>query len=250
MWLEGVSHALASLACCADSELLAARLFAVTPQPLHLPMPELQYDILDVASPIEGTDLPEGPLLKVRAAECPVWLMRVPDVHPPPARDMDHVTFSLDVEAGRSRIRADALRQIRCGDVLLVRDAQRRLSCGGRVIGGYQLEAGSAMLETFTQPDMSPDDERTYEGLLQPTSGLPVDQLPVELVFVLQRERMTLAELRQLAASRLLPLRPGAEQQVEVRVNDTLLARGELVQLDGKLGVEISQWFAGPDHVE
>ena len=72
----------------------------------------------------------------------------------------------------------------------------------------------------------------------------------VELVFVLQRERMTFAELQQVGHTHMLALSPGAEQRVEVRVNDTLLARGELVQLDGRLGVEIDQWFAGNAHVE
>ncbi|MCI3207296.1 MULTISPECIES: YscQ/HrcQ family type III secretion apparatus protein [Pandoraea] len=254
MWLEGVAHELASLACCADSEQLAARLFAVTATPLNLPMPELRYDILDVGAPVDGTALPDARLLRVRAAECPVWLARVPDIHAALPLDLSDVRFPLDVEVGRSRARLSTLRQVRRGDVLIVRDAQRRLSCAGRIIGGYQQEEGSAMLETYLHDDiddMAPGDGPTYDDAaygghdqqVQPALALPFEQLPVELVFVLQRQRMTLAELQQLGRTRTFALPAGAEQRVEVRVNDTLLARGELVQLDGRLGVEISEWL-------
>ncbi|AKM30719.1 hypothetical protein AB870_12280 [Pandoraea faecigallinarum] len=289
MWLEGVAHELASLACSAESEQLAARLFAVSANPLHLPMPELRYDGLDVGAPVEGAALPEAMLLKVHAAECPVWLARVPDVKCNVPLDLRGVPFRIDVELGRSRARLATLRGVRRGDVLIVRDVQRRLSCAGKVIGTYQREEGNAMLETYLHDDiddsddiddMTPDDEPAYdadergEGMAgmagmaphegrdrQPSSAatLPFEQLPVELVFVLQRERMTLAELQRLGDTRVMALHAGAEQRVEVRVNDTLLARGELVQLDGRLGVEVSEWLMeskgergprGPDHVD
>ncbi|MFK0377149.1 YscQ/HrcQ family type III secretion apparatus protein [Pandoraea sp. NPDC090278] len=267
MWLEGAAHELASLACCADSEQLAARLFTVTANPLHLPMPELRYDVLDVGAPIDGAALPEAMLLKVRAAECPVWLTRVPDVRATMPLDVSGVRFSLDVEIGRSPAWLTTLRSIHRGDVLIIRDVKRRLSCTGSVIGGYQQEEGSAMLETYLHDeieDMMPERAREGDdvGDMAATSGgaTSLAQLPVELVFVLQRERMTLAELEQIGRTRVLALHPGAEQHVEVRANGTLLARGELVQLDARLGVEIFEWLMetddaqrevkGPDHVE
>ncbi|WP_174990365.1 type III secretion system cytoplasmic ring protein SctQ [Pandoraea captiosa] len=272
MWLEGVAHELASLACSADSEQLAARLFAVTASPLHLPMPELRYDVLDVGAPVDGAALPEATLLKVRAAECPVWLARVPEVRSHEPLDLHGVRFWLNVELGRSRARLATLRNVKRGDVLIVRDVRRSLSCAGQVIGGYQQEEGNAMLETFLHDDVddtSPDGGDEYaqhdahdEGFgesAQRAVAMPFAQLPVELVFVLQRERMTLAELQQIGRTHLLPLHADAQRRVEVRVNDTLLARGELVQLDGRLGVEVSEWLLetpgvrgakGPDHVE
>ncbi|VVD77299.1 type III secretion system cytoplasmic ring protein SctQ [Pandoraea anhela] len=278
MWLEGVAHELASLACCADSEQLAARLFAVTANPLHLPMPELRYDILDVGAPVDGAALPEATLLKVRATECPVWLTRVPEVKAALPLDLRGVRFPLDVELGRSRARIETLRRVQRGDVLIVRDVQRRLSCAGRILGGYGQAPGSAMLETWLHDaidnlggmneingmndmmdmddidDLAPESGHPYgdarygqsERREQPAVALPFEQLPVELVFVLQRQRMTLAELQQLGQARVLELQAGAEQRVEVRVNDTLLARGELVQLDGRLGVEITDWLMAP----
>lgn len=255
MWLEGVAHELASLACCADSEQLAARLFAVTACPLHLPMPELRYDMLDVGAPVDGAALPEAKLLKVRARECPVWLTRVPEVSAVLPLDLSDVRFWLNVELGHSRIRLSTLRSTQRGDVLLIRDVQRRLSSGATVIGGYQYEEGSAMLETYGQADTSDVDDNDFADAptfetpaafgMQSRRGdsLPFEQLPVELVFVLQRDRMTLGDLQQLGRTQLLPMQHGAEQRVEVRVNGTLLARGELVQLDGRLGVEISEWM-------
>lgn len=250
MWLEGVSHELASLACSADSERLAARLFAVSSRPLHLPMPELRYDMLDVASPIDGVALPEGRLLKVRAAECPVWLARVPAVETTRRFDAGEASVFLDMEIGRSRTTAGMLRSTGRGDVLLIRHTRRRVSCRGLTIGSYLYEEGRVMLEFDEQAAPGAgDDPEGFDSHL-PVPAPTLEHLPVELVFVLQRERMTFAELQQVGHTHMLALSPGAEQRVEVRVNDTLLARGELVQLDGRLGVEIDQWFAGNAHVE
>ncbi|MEO4026469.1 hypothetical protein ABH313_00205 [Chromobacterium vaccinii] len=37
---------------------------------------------------------------------------------------------------------------------------------------------------------------------------------------------------------------------MEVRANGALLGRGELVQLDGQLGIEVAQWLGGAVDVE
>lgn len=99
------------------------------------------------------------------------------------------------------------------------------------------------MLQTYTQPE-------TVHDMTDGPSAASLEQLPVDLVFVLQRQRLSLAELRQLWQTPVLPLQPEAEQRVEVRVNDALIARGELVQLDGRLGVQINEWFGSAGHVE
>ncbi|WP_087721801.1 YscQ/HrcQ family type III secretion apparatus protein [Pandoraea sp. PE-S2T-3] len=244
MWLEGVSRELASLACCADTERLAARLFASSERPLHLPVPELGYDALEVGAPIDGSALPDGLLLKVRASECPVWIADAPVVDDRLQRDLDGVRFWLDAELGRSRVSAATLGSIERGDVLLIREAHRWLSCGGLTMGSYRVEEGALMLETYTQP------EAVHEAASAASKVSSLEQLPVDLVFILQRQRISLAELRQLWQTQTLPLPPGAEQCVEVRVNDALIARGELVQLDGRLGVEINEWFGSAAHVE
>ncbi|MGC7404909.1 YscQ/HrcQ family type III secretion apparatus protein [Pandoraea pneumonica] len=244
MWLEGVSHELASLACCADTERLAARLFAASTHPLQMPVPELAYYALDVDAPIDGSALPEGMLLKVRADECPVWLARAPVVDGELARDVDGVRFWLNAELGKSRVCAQTLREVDSGDVLLIRERRRALTCGGLTLGGYRREEGALMLQTYTQPETVQDMD---DGVPAPAS---LEQLPVDLVFVLQRQRLSLAELRQLWQTPVLPLQPEAEQRVEVRVNDALIARGELVQLDGRLGVQINEWFGSAGHVE
>ncbi|VVD64394.1 Surface presentation of antigens protein SpaO [Pandoraea iniqua] len=247
MWLEGVSRELASLACCADTERLAARLFASSARPLHLPVPELAYDDLEVGAPIEGSALPEGLMLKVRAQECPVWIAYAPVVDAPRLHDLEGVRFWLDAALGRSRVRAATLRLIERGDVLLIREGYHWLSCGGLTMGSYRLEEGELMLETYTQPE-TVHETASFESTASAASSL--EQLPVDLVFVLQRQRISLAELRQLWQTQVLPLQPGAEQRVEVRVNDALIARGELVELDGRLGVEINEWFGSAAHVE
>lgn len=77
-----------------------------------------------------------------------------------------------------------------------------------------------------------------------------LDRLPVRLEFVLQQSEVTLDELRELCRSNVLPLSADAERRVELRANGALLGRGELVQLDGRLGVEVAQWLGGSGDVE
>lgn len=67
-------------------------------------------------------------------------------------------------------------------------------------------------------------------------------QLPIQLEFVLYNQRLTLAELQMMYQGQLLSLPADAELHVEIRANGASVGYGELVQLDGQLGVEINKW--------
>lgn len=68
-------------------------------------------------------------------------------------------------------------------------------------------------------------------------------QLPVQLEFVLHNHRVTLAGLQKLCQGQLLTLPEDAERRVEIRANGARVGYGELVQLDGQLGVEVYEWL-------
>lgn len=75
---------------------------------------------------------------------------------------------------------------------------------------------------------------------------LAVDAIPVRLSFDLGERSMTLAELRQLQPGAVFDLqRPLADGPVMIRANGALLGTGELVDIDGRIGVRVSMLGKG-----
>ena len=85
---------------------------------------------------------------------------------------------------------------------------------------------------------------------MQPTHdeapiATPVElaSLPVRLEFLLASHDIDLGTLSQIIEGQLIPLPSDAARQIEVRANGKPVARGELVQLDGQLGVEVLELY-------
>ena len=80
----------------------------------------------------------------------------------------------------------------------------------------------------------------------QRTLALLMDMsVPVQIRF--GRTRIPLARLVGLTAGSLVELDRDADDQVEVIVNDRVVARGEIVELDGEYGVRIHSIEAAGD---
>jgi type III secretion protein Q len=71
----------------------------------------------------------------------------------------------------------------------------------------------------------------------------------MHLEILLQEQLISRRRLAAFAPGKVLPLAPDVIHCVEVRVNGQLLALGELVQLEDRLGVELhevySEWAPG-----
>ncbi|MBQ3893407.1 MAG: FliM/FliN family flagellar motor switch protein [Mailhella sp.] len=63
----------------------------------------------------------------------------------------------------------------------------------------------------------------------------------MELCFELDRRHLSLTEIEALAPGYAFAVKPGSPSPVDVRVNGTLLAHGRLVDMGGKIGVEITE---------
>ncbi len=73
----------------------------------------------------------------------------------------------------------------------------------------------------------------------QRTLALLMDMsVPVQIRF--GRTRIPLAKLVDLTAGSLVELDRDADDQVDIIVNDRIVARGEIVELDGEYGVRIN----------
>lgn len=86
---------------------------------------------------------------------------------------------------------------------------------------------------------MSPVPETAATGADETPSAL--DDVPVALSFDLGELQLPLSELRHLAPGQSFDLGRPLAGAVRVRANGALIALGELVEIDGRLGVALTQ---------
>ncbi len=72
------------------------------------------------------------------------------------------------------------------------------------------------------------------------TSGLLRD-VPAPVVVELGRIRLNAAQVTRLKAGQIIRLPRGPNDPVDLVVNGKLFARGELIEVDGELGVRLQQ---------
>lgn len=77
-----------------------------------------------------------------------------------------------------------------------------------------------------------------------PSEAASFDAIPVRLSFDLGAISMTLSELRALQPGQAIPLGHPVAGAVRIRANGALIGEGELVEIDGQLGICVSQLFA------
>jgi flagellar motor switch protein FliN/FliY len=96
------------------------------------------------------------------------------------------------------------------------------------------LPSGAGLFSEF-----SPD-----AGATAPTlnaARLSVADVPVRVSAVLGKKRLSVAELSALAPGAVIELDRRVGEPIDLYVNDRLVARGELVLVDGVLGVTMTE---------
>lgn len=86
------------------------------------------------------------------------------------------------------------------------------------------------MVEDREKPDAAPE-----------TSQRIIDHIEVQVEALLGDARLTVAELRQLSAGDTLPIDRQLNEAVDLKVNGHVVARGEIVTVDDKFAVRITQ---------
>ena len=74
--------------------------------------------------------------------------------------------------------------------------------------------------------------------------GLNADLLPVRLVFLAGETEVALRDLSQIAAGHVFDLGRPVDRHVEVRANGRRIGIGELVEIDGRVGVRMLKFEA------
>jgi type III secretion protein Q len=254
-WLANVAPALAGLALPGGAAQTALDLFAATPQPLSGALP---YQTLTAGGLVAGEDLRNQPLAALRTPQATIWLRALPAAHPPSERALaawaHDISADLQFLLGASRISQGRLSKVVPGDVLLVTDHALRMRCNGLVLGWYSItDKGITVDEQLNQAYEDNADAAIQAASEEAQSGAAqngVARIPVRLEFVLQQNRTTMGELGLLHGGQVIDLAPDAEKQVLVLANGAVLGRGELVQLEDRLGVEMIDIYGESDHAD
>ena len=84
-------------------------------------------------------------------------------------------------------------------------------------------------------PDVATGEEKTAHDLA------PVFDVPVNISAVLGRAHLSVAQLLQLGQGSVLELDRKVGEAIDVYVNNRLVARGEVVVVDDRLGVTMTE---------
>ncbi|ANH70967.1 FliM/FliN family flagellar motor switch protein [Mitsuaria sp. 7] len=168
-----------------------------------------------------------------------------------PARPaMPTAIAGIFLEAGlalaRVAISASRLPSLRPGDALwLPSDGQAKSSplcvvCGRRLVHLGQVDHLTREFQGWGSTGGSPSN--SPHAFSPPTEPRNVDALTVDLDFIVGRVAMTVGELSALAAGQIVPLEALTPASVRIVAHGTELGAGQLVEVEGRLAVEILQW--------
>ena len=96
-------------------------------------------------------------------------------------------------------------------------------------------EAGRIRPGEGPLPEAPPDEDKTATDLA------PVFDVPVNISAVLGRASLSVAQLLQLGQGSVLELDRKVGEAIDIYVNNRLVARGEVVIVDERLGVTMTE---------
>ncbi len=98
----------------------------------------------------------------------------------------------------------------------------------------------SIPLDELEAPQRSLDDEET-QGVQSAADLEAVFDVPVRISAVLGHSRMHVADLLKLSSGTVLELDRKVGEAIDIYVNNRLVARGEVVLVENKLGVTMTE---------
>ncbi len=156
----------------------------------------------------------------------------------------DQLPLAWRAQAGCTWLAAHEVGRLSIGDTVLLEDTalqddgQLWLACGAyrlRVaLQGYSLVVKGALNEGGST--MQADDDQ----VAVPAEPDSVDHLPLRVVFDLGELTLTLGAVRELQAGQSIDLGQPLSSAVRIRVNGVLIGTGELVDIDGRMGVTVT----------
>jgi type III secretion protein Q len=204
---------LAAIDGAAEVEQIAERLAPRLVRDAPLPASPLAVDLTLEAGPVRGRARLLLPPAAVQALAAP------PELQEP----LTAFPLFASLRGGSAPLRPEELRALSPGDVLLADsppEGRLRLCFpGGFTAIGTQTD-GTFLVETTTMEN-------------------PLAQVPVLIDIELARVPLTLSDLARLSPGSTLPVQLDRRGLVTLRIGERPLGRGELVEIDGAVGVRI-----------
>lgn len=234
-WLEAVLQQWPQslLLGLTDQEILD--LFSAVAQPLenspYLPAYQHLFQFgLTHGDSLQGCCLP-----CFTTARGELWVMELPTNHPVALRPIEAWLFAvpqvLTIVLGISNLCRLQLERLSSGDVLFIAEQTRQLFMADRCIGHFTfIQEGLHMQVTPADSD-------------SPIVLNVLSELPVKLEFVLGELTLSIGQLNEFIEHQVLPLEHAAVNSVQVRTGGKVIAIGELIQLDERLGVELLEVY-------
>lgn len=234
-WLAAQVPQLLALLPPAEQGAAALALFSTMPRPLQCAVEELAYERLDVTL-LTSQPTHAAPLLCLPAAHGPLWLETF---CPAAAAPVTHLApwvralpLPLRATLGYTRLPLAQLARLALGDVLVLEVHALWLLIGERRVCPFQFTQGGLVMDQHAETNVA----RTADH----------GDIATTIEFVLHQQAMSLDELSTFTAGKVLELPADAALNLCLKVNGVAVAWGELVQLEGGLGVELQRLAREP----
>ncbi len=99
------------------------------------------------------------------------------------------------------------------------------------------------------EPDITPERDLRADRPGAPADLTRVLDIPVHLAVELGRAKMSIRQILQLGAGSVVELGTVAGELVDLLVNGHLIARGEIVVMNGKFGVRLTDVVTAAERV-
>ncbi len=99
------------------------------------------------------------------------------------------------------------------------------------------------------EPDITPERDLRAERPAAPADLTRVLDIPVQLSVELGRTKMPIRQILQLGAGSVVELGTVAGELVDVLVNGHLIAQGEIVVMNGRFGVRLTDVVTAAERV-
>jgi type III secretion system YscQ/HrcQ family protein len=173
-------------------------------------------------------------------------------------RAISDVGIHLRVRVGRARLPSAEVAALDAGDVILPdellaergpegpRWSEARLASRGGEVAVELSREGEAWCVRAVRGARRAESVTIVEDVMSEAEAVRTDELsevaevPVELAIELGRLELRVRELAALVPGRVISARIPVGREVELRAGDRVVASGELVDIDGELGVRIT----------
>lgn len=176
----------------------------------------------------------------------PLAFLTPSDMAPPSGSETNFppgLAWKLPISAGFVDLGVEDTSQLALGDIIVAQPAPAILFPGNFGRGWLMTSAGSNF-ERFSL-------DKYFEGGVSVAEGTDVsasaekpaiESLPLRLHVVLAEKEFTLAEIQSFTSGTIVELGASKLEPVRLMVNGKILGEGELVEVEGSLGVRVLGW--------